>query len=219
MKTTRRWLILVVALALPMWVATAADAGKKPDCSVDSDHPSCKGEGEDPPPQEVESLNCAELGWASDYGGPVDGELLMEAGHGDCNDIPSKPNGTTITFTFAVNPTNQVIKTIWVLGIRNSVPGDWCRGTWSYYDKSHNLLFSGYGNAIRPNEVADGYTATLLLAEVDADGNCTTDGVVRFADDEPGWWVVDLGRSGGKPLKGDESITVTWDITPPPLTP
>ncbi len=47
MKRMRLWLIPVVVLVLPMWVATAAGAAK-PDCEDEPAHPSCKGDDPDP---------------------------------------------------------------------------------------------------------------------------------------------------------------------------
>lgn len=212
MKTTRRLLVLAFVLVLPMWVAATASGA--PDCSPGGKHedkPACAN-GEDPPPEENLNLNCADLGWANDAG---DSTLSISAADGDdCEDIAAVANGTTFEFTFDVYPDGQVLTQTSILYIRNSVPGDGCSGEWTYRDDQGHVLISGYGNGISIREVADGYTATLVVEEVfAANGDCTTDGEVKWTDGDPAHWVVTLARGSGKPLRGDQSITMFWTVS------
>jgi hypothetical protein len=126
----------------------------------------------------------------------------------DCSDIDSADGDSQFFFEFSVTPADRLITTFFVRGIANSRPGDWCSGHWTYRDESGNVLIEGSGNAIRPNVVGDGYTATLHLAETLDGGNCTgDDGVAHLIDANPDW-LLTLQRSGGKPLKGAEDVTV-----------
>jgi hypothetical protein len=176
-----------------------------------ADHPSCN---EDPTTATTTTPtdwdDCADLGW----GHPFDLSLHASADTGeDCNDIAHQPNGTTYAFDFAVTPDTEVLGTRFVLAIRNSVPGDWCDGLWTYYDAAGNVLSSEFAGALTPREVGDGYTATLVLDEFLSGTNCTTDGEINWSDGNPDW-VLTL-MQGGKPLKGSRDITVTWTAQTP----
>jgi len=206
MRTTRRLLVIAVAVALPLAVMTAATAAPPADiCETNPDHRSC-------PTTTTEWDNCADLGW----GDPFDGSLtLWAANKNDCNDISHQPNGATFAFDFAVTPADAIFKTSFILGIRNSVPGDWCDGLWTYYDAAENVIFgSQQDGVLYPSIVGNGYSATFVLDEVLEGTNCTTDGVVNWSDNDPDW-VLTLMKGGGKPLKRDQDITVTWTVTAP----
>jgi hypothetical protein len=225
MRTPRRLLTLAVVLALPL--AMMATASAAPDCRPEGKHfgsPACAN-GEDPPPEENQNKNCADLEWAND---PEDTTLSMSAADGDdCEDIEFVPNGSTFNFTFTVEPDGQVITSPWMLRIRNSVPGDGCSGYWKYYDGDPEddgtvVLIEGLApTGINPRVVGDGYTATMVVQETfDEDtGNCTTPNgdvnEVNWADEDAGSWVITLARSAGKPLQGDQFLTVNWTITLP----
>jgi hypothetical protein len=211
--------MLAVVLALPLAMMATASAAPKGDiCDKNPNHHTCNGE--DPPPEENQNKNCADLDWAND---PGDETLSMSAADGDdCEDIGAVPDGSTFNFTFTVEPDGQVITSPWMLRIRNSVPGDGCSGHWIYSDENGIILIEGLApTGINPRVVGNGYTATMVVDEPFAsDGNCTTpyDGdvnEVNWADDDPGHWVITLARGAGKPLRGDQSIEVTWTITPP----
>ncbi len=199
-------------MALPL--AMTVTASGAPDCSdpKHQDKPVCNGE--DPPTEE--NLNCADLGWANL---PGDTTLsISRADSEDCEDIPAVPNGTVFEFAFDVYPDGQVIESPWMLRIRNSVPGDGCSGYWTYRDENGATLIEGLApTGINPRVVGDGYTATLVVNETfdPETGDCTTGGEVNWTDGDPAHWVVTLGRSSGKPLRGDQSITVAWNTTPP----
>ena len=212
MRTTRRLLVLAVVLALPLAMMATA-SGAPPDCGPGKNRPDCE------PADEV-ALDCALLGRTNN---PAANTLsISQADGADCEDIPAVPNGTMFTFTFEVIPDNPE-NTGWMLGIRNSVPGDWCGGDWTYRDDQGELVAEGYGNAAS-FPASDGYSLTLVVNEprVDDDDNCTTyvdstqQDEVTWADDDPGSWVITLDRAGrGKKFKGDYSIEVTWNTTPP----
>ncbi len=217
MRTTRRLLVLALALALPL--AMTATASGAPDCSPGGKHedkPVCAN-GEDPPPEENLNLNCEDLGWANN---PGDRTLSISRADGeDCEDIDAVANGTIFEFTFDVEPDGVVIESPWMLRIRNSVPGDGCSGLWTYSDETGEILIEGLApTGINPRVVGDGYTATLVVNEVrdPITGDCTTEGIgSNWADDDPEHWVVNLGRSAGKPLRSGQSITVSWTTTTP----
>jgi hypothetical protein len=203
--------MLMAVLLIPVWAATQASGAPKDCTQLSPNHPNyC---GEDPPPTTTDQpIACAEdLGSAV---AAVDDELTITATEGyDCNDIAAVDSGTTFTFTFSVTGDPG---TAYVLGIRNSVPGDWCSGLWTVRDADGNVLFGGVGNAIRPRGAANDSTATLVIGEdLTADGNCTDGGTLRLHDADAAHWVVSLTSAGGRPLRGSESISVTWTPVDP----
>lgn len=154
--------------------------------------------------------NCAAEG---NQGNAIDGIVEAAAGGSNnwCDDIRNEENGTVFRFDFSVTPADKLLRAGFVLGIRNSVPGDWCGGFWSLYDHTGAPVFeNAMGNAINPGPIGEGWYATLVVNEQFApDGNCTADGDLLWYDDDPNW-VLTLGGGAGKPLKGDEAISVTW---------
>ena len=216
MKTKKKLITIVAALFMLLWTAQAASAGV--DCANEDkfgDHPQCQG-NPDPDPSTtttttaIAAYNCASDGFEA-YA--TDGIVEFLAGGSDnwCDDIRNEANGTEIRFDFSVTPADKPLRAGFVLGIRNSVPGDWCGGVWSLYDEAGAPIFeNAMGNAINPGTIGDGWYATLIVTEQFApDGNCTADGELLWYDDDPSW-VLTLGGGAGKPLKGDEAISVTW---------
>jgi hypothetical protein len=213
MKTTKRLLTLAAVLVLLLSIAGMAAAGV--DCSNDkfSSHPQCTSDPEPTTTTTTEpstAQNCAH-----DIGAQIatDGVLELPAGGSEnwCDDISNEENGSEIRFDFTVTPTDKPLRAGFVLGIRNSIPGDWCGGLWSLYDHSGTPVFQNApGNAINPSTIGDGWYATLVIDEPFApDGNCTAEGDLLWYDNDPNW-VITLGGGAGRPLKGNESITVTW---------
>jgi hypothetical protein len=113
--------------------------------------------------------------------------------------------------TLSLDPDDDVLATRFVLAIRNSVPGDWCGGLWTYVDASGDVLSSGFADVLEAREVGDGYTATLVLDELIVGTNCTTDGEVTSSDSNPDWVLTIM--KVGKPLP--QGVTVTWTVYPP----
>lgn len=220
MKTSKRLATMATALLLLLSMAAMASAGV--DCSNRErfgDHPQCQ----DPYPATTTTTTapltastCAADG-NEQYA--TDGIVEFPAGGSDnwCDDIRNEDNGTEIRFDFSVAPPDKVLRAGFVLGIRNGIPGDWCGGFWSLYDASGAPVFeNALGNAINPGTVGDGWYATLVVDEQFApDGNCTADGDLLWYDNDPNW-VLTIGGGAGKPLKGDEAITVTWTPWNPP---
>ena len=220
METTRRITTIATVLVLLLWFAGTASAGV--DCEDTErfgDHRQCQ---DDPDPSTTTTMapvaasNCAADG-GDEYA--TDGIVEFPANGSDnwCDDVRNEENGTEIRFDFSVTPTDGPLRVGFVLGIRNSIPGDWCGGLWSLYDDGENARFEDVpGNAINPPMIGDGWHAVLEVDEQFApDGNCTADGDLLWYDADPNW-VITLGGGAGKPLKGDESITVTWIPWNPP---
>lgn len=217
MKTTKRLLTIAVMLVVLLWVAGVATAGVDCENPKFANHTQC-ADNPDTTTTTTPSAasNCASgIGEADATDGVV--EMLAAGSENWCDDIANEENGTEIRFDFAVTPTDKPLRAGFVLGIRNSVPGDWCGGLWGLYDSDGvAVIQSGVGNAISPSTIGDGWYATLLIDEPFApDGNCTAEGDLLWYDDDPNW-VITLGGGAGKPLKGNESITVTWSPSNPP---
>lgn len=216
-RTSRRLLVLAVVLALPLAMMATA-SGAPPDCGPGKNRPDCPP---DDPADEV-ALNCLLLDPA--HNSVVNELEITDADGADCEDISAVPNDTTFNFDFAVDPPN-LENTGWMLGIRNSVPGDWCGGDWTYDDNQGNPLIEGFGNAAR-FPASDGATLTLVVNEprvVGDEDNCTTyvsstkQDEATWADEDAASWVITLDRADrGKKYRGDFSITVTVTTTPPP---
>jgi hypothetical protein len=210
MRTMKRLLIVSVALALPLWAAgTAAGGDLETFCDKNPNHAKCQDEPpEDPPPGPLLPSSCADSGWES----PLDGSLLISSTVSEsCQDVAGVVPGAEFLFEFAAG--GDTIRTFFVLGVRNSVPGDWCRGTWVLRDAAGVEVAGGYGNALRSGEIGDGWSATWTVGdEFDGDGNCTTDGSLIVPPDDDPRSVLSLADAGGKPLK--QVITVTWSSNP-----
>jgi hypothetical protein len=178
--------LLILITALSMLVALAAPAG--------ADKPDKPGK----PEPDVEFRTCAELGWDD----PSDGTLVFGATDG-CEDVPSSP-GATFTFTLP----DVSLKAYLVLGVRNSVPGDWCDGWWTV-----GAADPVFANALLLRNITPGLVVTLIVDD-DPDryenGNCMSDDEVLWNDETSDWVVTAMGRIPG--YKG--SIDIGLDIAP-----
>jgi hypothetical protein len=177
--------LLILTLALVTLLALAAPAGAKK-----------------PEKPEVDYQTCEELGWESEPG------VLLFGQTDGCEDVASSPGAT---FTFEVSDSHRVYL---VLGVPNSVPGDWCDGDWTIITPQGERLDQGRLNALLLRQIEDGMSVELAVdaADVDDDGNCLSDdGTVHWNDDSSDWVVTAMGRIPGF----KDSITIPLSVAGP----
>jgi hypothetical protein len=158
------------------------------------------GKGKKGPPPPVQVTNCEDSIVDGMPQGPVDDGEFALGGHGDCNDVSGLKNGSRYTFEFEV--TDSWARGVPVmLGIRNSMPGDWCDGDWWV----NGVLVGTHGNLVVVAE--DELKVVLEIAEdLEQPGDCGGD--VMLSDGDPESHVASAWRVKDKPLDARVFFTV-----------
>jgi hypothetical protein len=146
MKTTKRLLIILAVLALPLWIAGSAAGGVDCDKYPDGGHPLCPPPDDPTPTTEPDTttttsassdalfgLTCAEYDLAHglaeipldnrDMTDPFSFDVTVAAGLGVCIDVYGAAAGTWDMSADWEGSVREVFQSL-----RDSVPGDFCAG-------------------------------------------------------------------------------------------